>query len=168
MKVQPIQSIQSNTNFEAKQRFLTPAQRKNVNVLIEKMGNNRSYTTNGMFFELLITNRLKANNSEFVGARLAMEKDEPFFDKIHFTVDKAKLVIDSKSGEIENWQKPFFTRWSTIMKNIDNYLAFFVQNFDNPSFVKKEGLKLSGMTKEAFEVFSKELDKLFKNRKKNL
>ena len=67
-----------------------------------------------------------------------------------------------------NWQKPFFTRWSTIMKNIDNYLAFFVQNFDNPSFVKKEGLKLSGMTKEAFEVFSKELDKLFKNRKKNL
>ena len=43
-----------------------------------------------------------------------------------------------------------------------------MQNFDNPSFVKKDGLKLSGMTKEAFEVFSKELDKLFKNRKKNL
>ena len=53
MKVQP---LQQNINFEAKQRFLTPVQRKNVQVLIEKMGNDRNYTTNGTFFELLITN----------------------------------------------------------------------------------------------------------------
>ena len=41
------------------------------------------------------------------------------FDKIHFTIKDAQLVIDTDSGQIEKYKKPFFTRWTKIMENID-------------------------------------------------
>lgn len=160
-----IQQVQSNLNFDAKQRFLTEAQRKNIRTLIDKMSTDLKYESDGVFFELSAINRLNlGDKASFVGARLSKEK-EPLFDKIHFTVDKTELVIDSKSGKIEDYHKPFFTRWTKVMQDIDKHLKLFMENFDNPQIVQKEQIKFSGMTKEAFDVFKRELDKLYKNRK---
>ena len=161
-----IQQVQSNLNFEAKKKFLNVTQKENVKTLVEKMSKTFQFKTDGMFFEMTTTNRLKINKkAEFVGANLAKNK-ERCFDKIHLTVEEAQLVIDTESGEIEKYSKPFFTRWKKVMEKVDKYLAIFVENFNNSKMVKQEKFKVSGMTPEAFEIFQKEVDKLFKESKK--
>ena len=161
-----IYQIQPNINFEARQRFLNVAQRENVQNLVEKMSKTFQFKSDGMFFEITATNRLKINDkAEFVGANLAKNKNR-CFDKIHFTIKNAQLVIDTESGQIEKYKKPFFTRWTKLMENIDKYLAIFKENFNNSEIVKQENFKISGMTPEAFKIFQREIEKLFKERKK--
>ena len=48
----------------------------------------------------------------------------------------------------------------------DKYLIMFMENFNNSKMVKQENFEFSGMTPEAFEIFQKEVDKLFKESKK--
>ena len=76
------------------------------------------------------------------------------------------MVIDTESGEVEKYKKPFFTRWAKVMKNIDKYLAIFKENFNNSEIVKQEYFRTSVMTPEAFEIFQREIEKLFKERNK--
>ena len=159
-----VQQVQSNQNFEAKQRFLNEAQKKNINILIEKMGKEAKYETDGMFFKHTRTNRLTIpKKAEFVCARILKDTD---CDKVHFTVDKTELVIDTPTGKIENFYKPFFTRWSKVMENVDKYLNIFMENFNNPRIVQKDSYTISDMTPEAFEIFQREIEKLFKERNK--
>jgi hypothetical protein len=154
-----VQQVQSNQNFEARQRFLNEAQKKNINILIEKMGKEAKYETDGMFFKHTRTNRLTIpKKAEFVCARILKDTD---CDKVHFTVDKTELVIDTPTGKIENFYKPFFTRWSKVMENVDKYLNIFMENFNNSKVVQKDSFTISGMTPEAFEIYKREVDKLF-------
>ena len=159
-----VQSVQSNINFDAKQRFLTETQKKSVNALIEKMGKEAKYESDGMFFKHTRTNRLTIpKKAEFVCARILKDTD---CDKVHLTVDKAELVIDTPTGKIEDFYKPLFTRWSKIMENIDKYLGIFMENFNNSKVVQKDSFTISGMTPEAFEIYKREIDKLFAESKK--
>ena len=159
-----VQQVQSNQNFEAKQRFLNEAQKKNINILIEKMGKEAKYETDGMFFKHTRTNRLTIpKKAEFVCARILKDTD---YDKVYFTVDKTELVIDTPTGKIENFYKPFFTRWSKVMENVDKYLNIFMENFNNSKVVQKDSFTISGMTPEALEIFQREIEKLFKERSK--
>ena len=158
--------IQSNVNFQAQKRFLNEFQKNNVQNLVEKMSETLQIKSNDMFFEMTVTNRLKiGDKTEFIGANLAQNKNR-CFDKIHFTVEEAQLVIDTETGEVEKYKKPFFTRWTKVMENVDKYLAIFKENFNNPKIVKQENFKTSGMTPEAFEIFKREIEKLFKERNK--
>ena len=159
-----VQQIQTNTKFEAKQRFLNETQKKSVNLLIEKMGKETKYESDGMFFNHTRTNKLSIpEKAEFVCARFLKDTD---CDKVHLTLDKTELVIDAPTGKIENFYKPFFTRWSKVMENIDKYLKVFVENFNNPKTVQKETFTISGMTPVAFEIYQRELEKLFKKSKR--
>lgn len=163
MRVQP---VQQNLNFEARQRFLNEFQKNNVQNLVEKMSETLQIKSNDMFFEITVTNRLKiGDKTEFVGANLAKNKNR-CFDKIHFTVEKAQLVIDTESGKVEKYKKPFFTRWAKVMENVDKYLAIFKKNFNNSEIVKQENFKISGMTPETFKIFQREIEKLFRERNK--
>ena len=161
-----VQQVQANLSFDGRQRFLNELQRNNIKTLVEKMSETLQIKSNDMFFEMTVVNRLKINDkAEFVGANLAKNKNR-CFDKIHFTTKDAQLVIDTDSGQIEKYKKPFFTRWTKIMENIDKYLAIFKENFNNSEIVKQEKFKISGMTPEAFKIFQREIEKLFKERKK--
>ena len=158
--------VQSNINFQAQKRFLNELQKNNVQNLVEKMSETLQFKSNDMFFEMTVINRLKiGDKTEFIGANLAQNKNR-CFDKIHFTVEDAQLIIDTESGQIEKYKKPFFTRWTKIMENIDKYLAIFKENFNNSKIVKQENFKISGMTPKALEIFQREIEKLFKERSK--
>ena len=159
-----IQQVQSNINFEAKQRFLSETQKKSINTLIEKMGKEAVYESDGMFFKHTRTNRLNIpEKAEFVCARILKGTD---CDKVHFTVDKTELVIDTPTGKIEEYYKPFFTRWAKVLKDIDKYLNIFIENFNNSKVVQKDSFTISGMTPEALEIYKREIDKLFAENKK--
>lgn len=159
-----IQALQSNVNFEARKRFLSEVQKKNINILIDKMGKEAKYESDGMFFIHTRTNRLTIpKKAEFVCARILQDTE---CDKVHFTVDKTELVIDTPTGKIENFYKPFFTRWSKVMENIDKYLNIFMENFNNSKIVQKDSFTISGMTPEAFEIYKREVDKLFKESRR--
>ena len=160
-----IQQVQSNLSFDGRKRFLNELQKNNVKTLVEKMSKTLQIKSNDMFFEMTVINRLKiGDKTEFIGANLAQNKNR-CFDKIHFTVEEAQLVIDTESGEVEKYKKPFFTRWTKIMENIDKYLAIFKENFNNSKIVKQENFKISGMTPKALEIFQREIEKLFKERR---
>ena len=43
----------------------------------------------------------------------------------------------------------------------NKYLNIFMENFNNPKVVQKDTFTFSGMTPEAFEIYKREVDKLF-------
>ena len=57
---------------------------------------------------------------------------------------------------------------SPALTDINKIFCFEMEeeNFNNSKMVKQEKFKISGMTPEAFEIFQKEVDKLFKESKK--
>lgn len=161
-----MQSIQSNINFEAKQRFLTQTQKKNINVIIEKMSKETKYETNGIFFKSTRVHRLIIpEKAEFICARIR-GNDTRDCDKVHLTVDKTQLVIDASTGNIEDFCKPFFTRWSKVMRSVDKYLGVFMENFNNSKVVQKNRFSVCGMTTEAFENYMRVLDKMAEEGRK--
>ena len=161
-----IQQVQPNTNFQTRQNFLNEAQKENVKSLVENMSKSLEIKTKGIFFDFSATNRLKiADKAEFVGISLSKNKDR-CFDKVQLNTKYSQLVINTETGEIEHYHKPFLKRWSKVMENVDKYLSMFQENFNNSNVVEKGSFKISGMTPEAFEVFQNEVDKLFKESKK--
>jgi uncharacterized protein YaaR (DUF327 family) len=99
--------------------------------------------------------------AEFVCARFLKDID---CDKVHLTVDKAELVIDAPSGKIEKFYKPFFTRWSKVMENIDKYLKIFTENFDNSKIVQKETFSTVGFPPEISTMSIEEAAIFLKDR----
>jgi hypothetical protein len=125
-----------------------------------------SHGMHNMFYDMSIAKRLKIKDkAEFVGASWSTNRGR-CFDKVLFKVENTQLVIDTESGEIEKYNKPFLKRWSKVMENVDKYLSMFKENFNNSNVVEKESFKISGMTPEAFEVFQNQVNKLFKESKK--
>ncbi len=58
-----------------------------------------------------------------------------------FKVGKTELVIDNNTGEFFYYEKR--TAWSNVIKNLDKYLNFFKENYDNSEKIFKVKKKLN-------------------------
>jgi len=156
MKIQNVQSI----NFEAKQRFVTSAMRGNINLLMNKMNDGTTYSSNGDFFKSTIFKELSTKNNrvKFQDGRIYLGdklKRKDLKGEALFTIGKTELVIDNKTGEIIDYYKPFFTSWKTVMKKAEKYLEFFKENFDNETLVKQKMLSMQGFTEQGQKKIEK-------------
>ena len=52
------------------------------------------------------------------------------------------------------------------MENVDKYLNIFMENFNNSKVIQKDSFTISGMTPEAFEIYKREVDKLFEESRR--
>ena len=137
MKVLSIQSIQQ-TNFESKQRFVTPTAKEGITELVNRMREDTVYTSDGdrfiatIFKEISdIKGKVKFQDGRiYIGNKLPIEENN-LKGNVLFTIGKTELVIDNQTGEIIDYYKPFFTTWKSVMKKIDKYVQFFKENFNN-------------------------------------
>ncbi len=147
-----VHNIQS-TSFQGKtRRFVTPEVKEGIRELLTKMNSETDYKTNKYVFKSEFTKSLKyGDKAEFIDGRLYLTKfpkSEQMQKETLFTIGKTQLVIDNKTGEIIKFVKPFFTTWKKIMKNVDEYVNLFKQNYDNSNVITKKRLSMQGFTEE--------------------
>ena len=157
-----IQQIQPNTSFEAKHRFLNKNQMADIKTLLTKMNEESVYSqTDNIFFASNITKKLCIGKDiEFIDDRMLTKpipKDKQMFAQTLFTIGKTELVIDNKTGEILDYNKPFFKTWKNIMNQISHYLKMFNENYENPEIVKPVKFSINGMTEYGLSLYRKAL-----------
>lgn len=163
MKVQFINQV----NFESKKRFLNQEQMESLKNVLTRMNNETKLHQNDTWFTSTVTKELSYNENKtrLIDGRMFFQKisdNKQMQKNTMFTIGKTELVVDNKSGEIINWNKPFFTSWKKVMKNISDSLKIFVENFDNSNIVKKKKITLEGFTPKGWEI----INKLKKNNKR--
>lgn len=157
-----IQQIQPNTSFEAKQRFLNKNQMADVKTLLTKMNSEAvCYKSDDIFFSSTIAKKLCIGKDvEFIddrGLRKPVSEDKQMVKQTLFTIGKTELVIDNESGEILDYNKPFFKTWKSIMNQISHYLKMLKENYENPDVVKVVDISINGMTEYGYSLYKKAL-----------
>ena len=156
----PIDSVNRTIPMSGK-RFITPQMQNNVQDLLTRMNsetkeNSNAYRTCAAFVKSI---KYK-DEAEFTDGRMIFKKvspEEQMVKESFLQINKTSLVIDNKTGEIIEHRKPFFSRWSKIMKKAEKYLNLLKNNYDNPELVKKEWLQHKELTPEGKKA-SKLLD----------
>ena len=160
-----VQSIQSNTNFQANKvtRRLDYESYELLGKLLETMDKETIYKQNEYSFESTRTKRLtlhdykKREIAELIDSRqnlVPIENRNQMFDNTLLTIGKVELVIENKTGKIINYYKPFLKTWNNIMKNIKNILLDFNNSYYTKA-VKKHRISFEGLTQKGFEILSK-------------
>lgn len=147
-----IQAVQDRT-FQAKQRFLSLEAKKNMQALLRKMNNETVMDCTETTFSSKMLTGIKINkDSAFYDRRFfcAPSKDLTGFSEL--VTGKTELLLDNMSGAVKALHKPFFKRWSGIMKNAEEILKTAVENFDNNEVVEKRFLGVKGFTQKGSEI----------------
>lgn len=156
-----IQQIKPNLNFEArKKRYIDLESKKQLTQILRKMDSETVYQSDGATFESTRTSRLELfshdknkKTAELVDTRRNLDKIPEGYDMIKetlLTIGKTELVIDNKSGEIIDWNKPFFSSWKGIMKKISDTLITINATYHQPEYVKKHYFAIEGLTKKGY------------------
>ena len=152
-----IQKVQPNLNFEAqKRRFISLESHEQLKDILQKMNNEAQYKSNEYSFESdYITHlNLKNDKVQLIDTRHYLKKqpeNKQLIKETLFTIGKTELVISNKTGEIIDYYKPLFTRWSNIMKKIDNYLLEFNNNYHKQDVVSKSWFGIKGFTEKGLQ-----------------
>ena len=133
-----------------------------VKTLLTRMNSEaKYYTIDNLFFSSTVTKKLCIGKDiEFIddrGLRRPVSKNNQMVKQTLFTIGKTELVIDNKTGEILDYNKPFFKSWKNIMKQISHYLKIFKENYENPDIVEVVDLSVNGMTSHGFSLYKKAL-----------
>ncbi len=155
MKVQQT----TQTQFAGK-HYLNPNQMKGIKNLLTRMNAETVTNRTETWFSSTITKELsyKKNKIRFIDGRMIFDKvadNEQMQRETLFTLGKTELVINNKTGEIIDWEKPLLTGWNRIMKKIDNSLKTLNEQYDNSAVVKKKKISFEGFTKKGIEILEK-------------
>ena len=159
-----VQSIQTNTNFEAKKQIrLDYESREQLEQVLTKMDKETLYKSNEYSFESTRTKRLtlrdnkKREKAELIDSRQNLEQigsKNQMFNNTLLTIGKVELVIENKTGKIIDNYKPFFKSWNSVLKNIKNTLLDF-NNCYYTKMVQKHQISINGLTKKGAEILQK-------------
>lgn len=165
-----INPIQSNMNFEAKQKFLTKNQYSKMRILLEKMNSETTYfeSKNGSVFSSDILARLIMKDKEkpvfFIDKRCLLKKQpqnkQTLWGETTISFNNVELNIDNKTGEIVSNKKPFFTTWNQIMKKINKYFQIFIENYNNPELISKQKFNVAGLTQKGYNELEEVVNKI--------
>lgn len=154
MQVYKIQS----SSFEARQKFITPEMKANMQYLLEYMNEKTKYSSNGNCFKTTIYKALinDKGNVKFQDGRMYLGdklKRKELKGEALLTIGKTELVIDNKTGEIIDYYKPFYKTWKGIMKKIGKYLEFFKNNLNDEKLVIQKKITMQGFTEQGLKKF---------------
>lgn len=161
-----IQQVQSNPAFSAKQRFLTPEAKKNMQTLLHKMNKETLMDCTETTFSSKMLTGIKINkDSAFYDNRFLAGKSEDLTGFSELITGKTQLLFDNVSGAVKALHKPFFQRWSDIMANTESILKTAVENFDNNEVVEKRFLGINGFTQKGSEIIQNAWEEVRKGLK---
>ncbi|MBO5738649.1 hypothetical protein J6R97_04845 [bacterium] len=155
-----IQQVQSSINFEAKKRrFIDLESQEQLIQILRKMDENTFYKEISGHFESKKTVRIdlfdhnhnkKAELIDMRGNLKKLDEGKDIYNTTTLTIGKTQVSINNKTGEIKEWEKPFFSSWNTILKKIKNTLSEINTAYHQPERVHKYKLGIEGLTKEAY------------------
>ena len=168
MKIQTVQ----NQSFEAKQRFLPPNTHKQVQELLNKMNNETTCINTKYMFSSNILGAIKINPQKayFYDQRCFVDKAKDFFaGQSSLKMDKVKLTIDNKSGEITKYKKPFFKSWKSIYEQAGKVIDYACENFNKKDIIEKRFIGMTGVTSLGYKMIEeakKNVTSIFNSCKK--
>lgn len=145
-----IQSIQSNQNFTGNPHFISKEAHNDLAVVLENLNHRTVAKFNGGTFYSEIPNALKMNkDTTFYDKRLMIAPtNKQKVGESQLLIGNLDILINNKTGEIVKCHKPFFTRWKSVLKKVENTLKIFKEELDNPNVVKKHITRVCGLTKD--------------------
>lgn len=150
-----ISSVSSNTAFTGG-KFITPEMHSNIKYLLTRMNAETKENSNIYRHCSSFVKSLKyQNKAEFTDGRMIFNKtapDKQMVKESFLNFDHSYLVINNKTGEIIEYDKPLLSSWKQLFKKAEMYLNSFIKNYDNSSLVKKEWLKHKELTPEGEKV----------------
>ena len=161
-----IQQVQPNLNFEAKRRYIDLEAQEQLMQILRKMDKDTFCKDSGATFESTKTTRIelldhnfdkKAELVDMRGNLKKLDEGRDMFKESLLSMGKIQVTIDNRTGEVKSWEKPFFSTWSGIMKNIRNTLIEINAMYHHPDYVKKHRFSIEGFTKKGYETLQKML-----------
>ena len=161
-----VQQIQSNLNFEAKQkRFIDTDAQYQLETLLRTMDEEAVYKANDYHFESSRVTRLTLCDTKNSADKAELVDGRRFLGKIPeknqldgntcLTIGKTELVINNRNGEIIDYYKPFFKPWNKVVKQAGETIRYFLNLYHTPEKVMKHKFSVEGFTKKGFEALEK-------------
>lgn len=131
--------------FQPRGNYLSPEGTENARMLLQLMNESTKYSfdakKNGWQIDILssLSEGKKAKFSDnriYLSTEQNPKKNVKIPDCV-FNIGKNKLLINSYTGEILSYEKGIFTRLKTLISISENYIAKFINNFDNAEIVTK-------------------------------
>ena len=150
-----VNQINPNTTFTAG-KFITPEMHGKIEYLLTKMNSEtKEHSNNYRHCSVFIKSLKYQNKAEFTDGRMIFNKtapDKQMVKESFLNFDHSYLVINNKTGEIIEYDKPLLSSWKQLFKKAEMYLNSFIKNYDNSALVKKEWLKHKELTPEGEKV----------------
>ena len=152
MQVNKIQS--QNFQAHSTKRFLAKEAQENLRALLSRMNSETKYNADRLTFSSDMLLGLKVGEDFFLHdkrglvAPLNGRNYKSKQDDCMIEMGKAILDVNSTTGEIVKYKKPFYKRFKTILEKLNKSLEFTRQSYDNPEIVDKRRLKIAGFTEE--------------------
>ena len=151
----------SNTNFQAKDHYLSNQARVNAQKLLQKMNNNNKYKLNaektGWQADIL-SSLSTGKNVKFTDTRYFSQQENNVqrnadtfrcyqqMDNVQkktdvadffMTIGKNQLMANSETGKILSYKTGIFTSLSRVISKAEKYIDFLLKNFENSNEVKQ-------------------------------
>ena len=164
MKVQNIQPVV----FSSKQKMMSLKMTENVQSLLHKMNAEVKKITDGDNCDTLIIKKIYLKNGISFEDERHFKNVHPFSEQMKgfskLEMGKTFMEFDNESGEIADYRKPFLKPWYFFIKQAEKYLENMNKNFNNKDVVRKETLKLHGLTPEGEKKIHKMVMEFEKQR----
>jgi len=166
MQVQTI----SNTNFKAKttktefkphQHFVTNDTKQGIQKLLWQMNHQTVYQENKAgtsFVSTILASINMGNKYKLADNRfLTAPTDSPaeFNCDCSLKMGSNHINVNSTTGEVISYDISFFKSWSSLLKEAENCIKTFIENFNNNEIVKKNSFSIGGFTQKGFEILRK-------------
>lgn len=153
----------SNTNFESKtpkKRFIPKDMQTSLHSLLLKMNNEIKTVQEGDYYKSTIITKLHFNKGVVFEDERRLTEKVPFEQQMQGFSNlrigkKIVLDIDNETGELIDYQKPFYKPLSLVLKKAGNMLASIRTNFNLSEAVKKERLTINTLTSEGHKKMKK-------------
>lgn len=161
-----IQSIQNDTNFKSKPKYLSPKLRKRIIDLKQKMEDETVILKTRVSDQIIRVRSLSIQdeavfkNGKYLAKRDKQNKLIPYGkDTSMIEFGKVRMIVKD-SGEIIEYKKPFFKSWDKILKQASDYINHALDYYYDFEKVKRITQKKEEFTPEGIIQLENEYSKI--------
>ena len=166
-----VQNIQQTTfcSKTPKTRYITNNMRTSIESLLLRMNNQTERTVEGDRYLATVVKRLRLKNGVIFEDERDLKKPVHYSEQMQgfssITLDKKTwLDIDNKTGEIIDFNKPFYKPWKFVYKKAEKALME-MRGLYGLDEVQKEKLTVNdGLTPEGYRAIKKMILQFEKQR----
>lgn len=148
-----VHKIQSETNFKAKPKYITPALRQGMVNLKTKMESETVIIKGRLADQTISVRGVEIqDNAVFKNGKFLAKKDKKNKKLVPYGSDTSMVefgkvrIIARDGGEFIEGKKPFYKSWSKVFEQANEYIQFAIDNYNDRYAVKKVTQKKENLT----------------------